>query len=317
MKRGKQGSVSTKPSAKDDEKWLDSVVLRLIEECGDTGSAKEAKEAAVRASQLSTSSDRVGVCFKGGAFQRSYLQRVFKRRAMLLRELCLELDVGELLRPGGGEGGNKKGRSISLPKGLQVCSFGSGPGCAEAGLAALSRNKLLGCAVSSYTLFDKETTWKRYAKILTDEFKAPVTIFPCDVTQPIVACAANFKAAHGQCVEWGITEEDGCGGGEGGAAEDLATSAEGFGSGEDGRSAGTAHIVSGMLPCADLFVFFYVCHETSALSERSGWEFYKQLAASAKAGSVVVSAIHAVIASSDQKRPLLQLASAVTFLVWA
>jgi len=269
--------------------WLDTVGEKLaLAASAKVKNDKDLIEAKSRSKDLSTTSDRDGVSFKGRPFQLLYFDKKFNARALLVFALFEEILAGppsqaraafesQLTASGSGKAS------------LDVCCIGGGPGNDAAGLVCLNEHFLgftnakaplasKNAAVRPkakagdvfvpqsplpprlrITLLDKETQWKAYTKTLSECFEvkgAAVKFAPCDVVAPLPAEAS--------------------------AAEDT-SSGDGEGCGNVwGRNATTA----AALRVADLHVFCYVVHETSNAAAEAGFPFYKGLAASAKLGSV-------------------------------
>lgn len=72
--------------------------------------------------------------------------------------------------------------------GIEVASFGGGPGTDAAGLVWIQKELFPGDSVYC-SLYDYEKSWKRYLKTLSDFFLPAVELsfFPCDVTASLHA----------------------------------------------------------------------------------------------------------------------------------
>ncbi|KAF0715893.1 Aste57867_3115 [Aphanomyces stellatus] len=161
--------------------WFEESTLALVSNAQERalkakskGKGDDRKEARQRSSMLSTSSDTVGVSFAGAAFQADYFASKFTKRGLLVHTILQDL--------------LSKSRQVlpPAPESLSVASFGGGPGTDAAGIVWIQREFFPETPVHC-TLYDYETSWKRYAKTLDDLFgdMVSVSFAPCDVTQPV------------------------------------------------------------------------------------------------------------------------------------
>jgi hypothetical protein len=137
---------------------------------GGKANGKAMAEAQARSAQLSTSSDKTGVSFAGGAFQANYFTSKFQRRGQLLYEVMCDLNC-------------------DLPKGaVEVASFGGGPGTDVAGLAWLQKQRYQESQFVC-TMYDYEKSFKKFVKLLQDAFtevgEVQIEFQPCDVTRSL------------------------------------------------------------------------------------------------------------------------------------
>ncbi|OQS00346.1 nuclear ribonuclease Z [Thraustotheca clavata] len=164
------------------KQWFDQATLALVTNAQERamkaktkkqGAKDLAREARQRSSQLSTSSDTVGVSFAGAAFQADYFSSKFAKRGMLVYSI-----IQDLL--------SKSSSLINGSDEITVASFGGGPGTDAAGIVWIQKEFFPNCTVEC-TLFDYETSWKRYVKTLDSLFGDAVNVNfrPCDVTQPV------------------------------------------------------------------------------------------------------------------------------------
>ena len=165
--------------------WYQTTTQKLIEKAsGGNSKSKNSKkaqlEAKERSSLLSTSSDKKGVKFSGGAFQANYFSSKFQRRGTLLYSILSDLNYKFINT---NEKSKKKQEQV-----LRVASFGGGPGTDIAGITwgqrTIYRDTRFVC-----TLYDYEKTWKRYVSTLAKSFeevsgsKVSIKFKPCDVTK--------------------------------------------------------------------------------------------------------------------------------------
>jgi len=122
------------------------------------------------------------------------------------------------------------------------------------------------------SLMDYEPQWKAYTTTLAGLFapEASVEFHTCNVIEPIreIRCQGD----------------DHC------DAESRHDSDDSVSTGCTRESAGSNLPMVAALPCADLFVFAYVVHETSKAASSADWSFYKDLGLQCKPGAVLVFA---------------------------
>jgi hypothetical protein len=127
-------------------------------------------EAQTRSAQLSTSSDKTGVSFAGGAFQANYFTSKFQRRGQLLYEILCDLSCTFSHGP------------------VHVASFGGGPGTDVAGLVWLQKQRYPESQFKC-TMYDYEKSFKKFVKTLQDAFsevgQVEIEFQPCDVTKAL------------------------------------------------------------------------------------------------------------------------------------
>ena len=182
--------------------WYDDTTRALVErslsKTGGVLTKKAAAEARERSSDLSTSSDKKGVKFSGGAFQASYFKSKFARRGQLLNAIMCDLKISfpnECVVPHDPSLGEIQEAHKPNKEVVGVASFGGGPGTDAAGLAWYQRDH---CPDSQFQciLYDFEKSWKRYTSTLETAFvqvgRVSLQFFPCDVTRG-VDDYANFK----------------------------------------------------------------------------------------------------------------------------
>jgi hypothetical protein len=169
----------------DMKEWYQATTQKLIEKASggnskNKNSKKAQLEAKERSSLLSTSSDKKGVKFSGGAFQADYFSSKFQRRGTLLYSILSDLNYNF-----NNNNGKAKTKQEQV---LRVASFGGGPGTDIAGITwgqrTIYKDTRFVC-----TLYDYEKTWKRYISTLAKSFeevsgsKVSIKFQPCDVTK--------------------------------------------------------------------------------------------------------------------------------------
>ncbi|OQR97593.1 hypothetical protein ACHHYP_10157 [Achlya hypogyna] len=185
MRKAAKGGSAGKGSATAARKqWFDDASLALVTNAKERaikargkGGKDAAREARERSSQLSTSADTVGVSFAGAAFQADYFSSKFSKRGQLVYTILADLF-------------SKTPGLVPPAEVVNVASYGGGPGTDAAGVVWIQREFLAQSHVQC-TLFDYETSWKRYTKTLDELFGPAVDVCfrPCDVTQPLAADA--------------------------------------------------------------------------------------------------------------------------------
>eukprot|EP00961_Rhodomonas_salina_P214693 2899363-Rhodomonas_salina.1 len=169
--------------AKEQKIWFETATRALVDHArgkdGKQDTKQSIREAKLRSSELSTSSDKKGVSFAGSAFQAEYFTSKFARRGMLLYAVMSDLSRSS------GPQGLFPVRSDSV---VQVASFGGGPGTDAAGIVWIQKELFPSDSVQC-VLYDYEKSWKRYLKTLSDLFAPAVYLDfqPCDVTQTLDA----------------------------------------------------------------------------------------------------------------------------------
>ena len=168
--------------------WYQTTTQKLIEKASGKNvrkrnTKKAQQEAKERSSLLSTSSDKKGVKFSGGAFQADYFSSKFQRRGTLLYSIISDLNYKFT-----GTGGKPNANQDQV---LRVASFGGGPGTDIAGITwgqrTIYKDTRFAC-----TLYDYEKTWKRYISTLAKSFEevsgsnVSIEFQPCDVTKGLV-----------------------------------------------------------------------------------------------------------------------------------
>ncbi|RHY12538.1 hypothetical protein DYB25_002251 [Aphanomyces astaci] len=179
--KGRQQSTAG-GSASARKTWFDDSTIALVAMAQDRAlkakvkgskGGDDRKEARQRSSQLSTSSDTVGVSFAGAAFQADYFASKFTKRGQLVYTI-----LHDVL--------SKSPHVLPPSETLAVASFGGGPGTDAAGIVWIQR-ELFPTSSVHCVLFDYETSWKRYVKTLDDLYGDAVSVSfaPCDVTHPL------------------------------------------------------------------------------------------------------------------------------------
>ena len=168
--------------------WYDRTTATLCKKACPVLSKKDKAEAKARSACLSTSSDKVGVKFSGGAFQADYYKTKFRKRGELCYDVLADIFLSQMSVLSGTGGGKAAGNKAKVSKGtnsnngtvvqeflwdrdrhtVNVASFGGGPGTDVAGLAWLQRDFVSATASFDVILFDFEKTWKRYTKTLEE-----------------------------------------------------------------------------------------------------------------------------------------------------
>ena len=227
---------------------------------------KGAKEAKQRSKLLATSADNDGVKFTGASFHAEYLQTKFERRGELMYRVLREI------------GASFGSGSVS------VASFGSGPGCDGAGVvrwaAGMGNQSLQGLHL---TLFDYETSWKRYMTVLEHKFQAllatqhgmpcefALRFFPCDVRKPILSSPAECTPFSFAQPNLNLLNSAGLYDWDHGKPVELTREA----AGEEGT-----HLLE-----YDFLLFSYVINETHNRNEH---QFYRDLGRLVKPGAIFI-----------------------------
>lgn len=234
------------------------------------------REARERSVALSTTADTEGVSFAGRAFQRTYFESKFERRALLVYRI-LRAGTANAAAPGatsGGAGSDGVGRGFpgwqsvqeafiaeltaagSGKMGLSVLSVGGGPGTDAAGVVAANRDLLkFGRGALSIALLDYEPQWRAYTATLASQFApdASVEFSTCDARLPLVdPTDVKAEAPSVSRVPWVNAR------------------------------------IAELTPSADLILACYVVHETSAAAARGDWAMWRGIASHARVGAIIV-----------------------------